>query len=134
MKHLVCDALVHVLYSRVSGQCSHTTTKFNQYLFILMTSCSDSRLMRRFGHQDWFSASCVVSYPYLCCMYRKPTNTSYHRRLKNAMSGTRKTSFECLGLEEDVQQTDSLDNQYNTSICMCIVERIHLPRTDVIWV
>ena len=26
-KHLLCNALVHVIYSRVSGQCSHTIPK-----------------------------------------------------------------------------------------------------------
>ena len=30
MKHLFCNALVHVIYSGVSGQCSHTITAFQK--------------------------------------------------------------------------------------------------------
>ena len=31
MYHLFCDALVHVIYSGVSGQCSHTISRFIEF-------------------------------------------------------------------------------------------------------
>jgi len=32
--HIFCNALVHVIYSRVSGQCSHTIYIFKHYVTI----------------------------------------------------------------------------------------------------
>jgi len=40
MSHLFCNTLVHVIYSRVSGQCSQTifTGYFWCFIFILYTA------------------------------------------------------------------------------------------------
>ena len=37
MQHLCCNALVRVLYSGVSGQCSHTTPALGYWCVLLTT-------------------------------------------------------------------------------------------------
>ena len=58
MSHLLCNALVHVIYSRVSGQCSHAIPKMTiafmtlliDVLFLnIFQQCNDVCLMAYLG-------------------------------------------------------------------------------------